>query len=130
MIASRYRLLVFPCRNQTSTTTRIATRSVLFTLCVGVYFFGESKPNIHYNKDCDISFTDLKYGFKGRNQTSTTTRIATSLFPLSFLCVHFVETKHPLQQGLRPLHVFLYLIFYQGSKPNIHYNKDCDLYSI
>ena len=118
--------LIFPahaCRNQTSTTTRIATgnRRRLFPR------FFLSKPNIHYNKDCDKLLLliicprevvetkhPLQQGLRhyawglflcrlgcGRNQTSTTTRIATDHRIPTHHLPRGVETKHPLQQGLR-----------------------------
>ena len=66
------------CRNQTSTTTRIATHELW--IC---FFVTETSES--------------------RNQTSTTTRIATPilLFKGEIAAAPIVETKHPLQQGLR-----------------------------
>ena len=95
--------LGFFCRNQTSTTTRIATNSC----CSSSVLVKLSKPNIHYNKDCDTMRG--VYFYVGWD---------------------VVETKHPLQQGLRQTTAYPLIIFQEASKPNIHYNKDCDLKQI
>ena len=116
-------------RNQTSTTTRIAT----LRLCLRRHARVETKhplqqglrqPIIVIIIPCTIVETKhpLQQGLRpiklasstivlkfSRNQTSTTTRIATDFLFEDDFFFYQVETKHPLQQGLRQEILFNFL---------------------
>ena len=59
-----------------------------------------SKPNIHYNKDCDKATIDIRV-IPIAVETKHPLQQGLRLFRVNRVSTRIVETKHPLQQGLR-----------------------------
>ena len=115
----------------------------------------KSETNIHYNKDCDFivvrqhkksilvgnkhplqqglrhltkvsNFMSDFVGNKRRKQTSTTTRIATSMYKCAVCPIDSSETNIHYNKDCDFCSLFRIKKSSNLSETNIHYNKDCD----